>query len=728
VLSEFARTCKAAARAVSLYPSEHPVVVAALARAVASGHRLTREGPVTLGVQPDLLTMDGRAPARPDAAIAEFAALLHERLIGVLTIRPGIDLDDWRAFLPLLAASAADLHAAGGVAQAASRAGSSHLEIREIDYADVLRERGGRHADWDRIVESCLHGETDALDDRAMAALLDALEDPARFALLLERLEIGDLTEVNVRVAALLKLMRAAIDAARARGVAEGERAIATVAASCAVLTPEVMLALIDQRRSGDSAGGATAGAVLSRMTDEAKGAFAVRSVAVDQGASERLARALDVLAPSAEQKKAVLESAGEQARRREQDGDEGFERIWQNAAGALVSHWLSSYSDSAFVSEQYGRELSTAGAPEVQTRRVPDDPPERVQAWAATVSGPALDELDRRLLIDLLRLEDDPERWGAMAGVAASEATRRLEAGDVTAAASLVEAIAGEIGASRRLALEGIAVRHVEQLCSGSLARLVAIRCRQADEAQMEALAHLCQRLGPGLVPAMADALARETGTVVVERLATLLLGFGAAGQQTVEQLRLSPNPAVRRAAIRLLRLGGRPEALPELATMLDDRDPEVQRESLRAIVEIGTPAAFAVLERVLQSDAQGPLVRALVGLRGDNAALAFCHLLAISAPGRQLLDAHLSMIEVLGAARMPDSVRTLAQVLHRGSWWAPRRTAALRRAAATALRRLGTTDAVAVLETAAASGPRGVRQAARLQLARPTRQERPA
>ena len=45
--------------------------------------------------------------------------------------------------------------------------------------------------------------------------------------------------------------------------------------------------------------------------------------------------------------------------------------------------------------------------------------------------------------------------------------------------------------------------------------------------------------------------------------------------------------------------RIGGR-EALPELASMLDDADPEVQRESIRAIVQIGTEEAFAVLERL--------------------------------------------------------------------------------------------------------------------------------
>jgi hypothetical protein len=52
---------------------------------------------------------------------------------------------------------------------------------------------------------------------------------------------------------------------------------------------------------------------------------------------------------------------------------------------------------------------------------------------------------------------------------------------------------------------------------------------------------------------------------------------------------------------------------------------------------------------------------------------------------------------------------------VLYRGEWWAPFRTAALRRAAAAALKRLGSTEALAILQDAAVGGSRGVRSAAK-------------
>jgi PBS lyase HEAT-like repeat. len=82
---------------------------------------------------------------------------------------------------------------------------------------------------------------------------------------------------------------------------------------------------------------------------------------------------------------------------------------------------------------------------------------------------------------------------------------------------------------------------------------------------------------------------------------------------------------------------------------------------------------------------------------------------------------------IESLGALRDPAGVAPLRDALYKGEWWAPRRTAGLRTTAAAALARIGTADALAVLDQAVAEGSRGVRSAARAQLSN-IRQRRPA
>ena len=82
-------------------------------------------------------------------------------------------------------------------------------------------------------------------------------------------------------------------------------------------------------------------------------------------------------------------------------------------------------------------------------------------------------------------------------------------------------------------------------------------------------------------------------------------------------------------------------------------------------------------------------------------------------------LAPVYLRAIESLGALRDPGGIAPLRDALYKGEWWAPRRTAQLRGAAAAALGRIGTPEAFTVLEEAAAQGSRRIRAAARGQLA---------
>jgi hypothetical protein len=716
LLAEFARACKAAARAVSLYPGAHPAIGGSLSRLVSATGRLTSDGRVVCSVHPDMLAIEGEAPVRPDPAIGELATLLHERLIGELTIQREADAEDWRALLLLLARAPEDLLAEGGIGSAWAGSGRSHFEIREIDYAEMLRERaGGEKAQWDRIIALCLQGDTSGLDELALESLRECLSDPQRFGDLLEHFQKSEAVEtlrVGAGVAALLKLMRTALEAARSRSPAAAEHALQTVADSCARLTPEMMLAMLGSRLSSNADDAQMANDLMQRMSDQTVASFVARSVTTEKGATERLAHALEVLVPEAERKGRVLELAHETARQSDAGQEEGFEQLWQSAADMLRS-----YSDASFVSDEYDKELTAARTQALEVERVSDDPPERVHAWVATVSESALQDLDLNLLRDLLRIEHDPALWEAVATIVVGEVERRTLIGDAPSAHALAEALVKETTAEGRPELRAVATRTVERLAAGPLVKHVGTSLRKVEEVEVEFLNRLCHTIGAGVVRPLAELLAVEENPKSTRRLRELLLGFGAAGRQSVEKLKNSPNPAVRRTAIDLLRAFGGQEALPELVSMLTDADPQVQRESIRAIVQIGTNNAYAVLQRALVSKnaTRETVLQELLGLRDDKAAPLLCYVLKQTQPTGRFLKVHLDMIDALGNLRgHPESIRTLKQILYGGSIWTPFKTAALRRAAALALKRIGSDEAAAVLDEAIAKGSRGVRKAA--------------
>src|SRR5262245_25487260 len=177
-LIDFARACKAATRTVTLYPDGHPAIVGALSRLVDTAARATAAGPFTVAATPDRLTIEGRAPARPDPALGELAALLHSHLVGELRILSGADPAAWRSFLLLLGRPGEELLLEGGIARLWAGTGGQHVEVREIDYAQVLRERpAGTDAEWDTIIEHCLAGDAVELDDATLKALLDIASD-----------------------------------------------------------------------------------------------------------------------------------------------------------------------------------------------------------------------------------------------------------------------------------------------------------------------------------------------------------------------------------------------------------------------------------------------------------------------------------------------------------------------------------------------------------------------
>jgi HEAT repeat protein len=223
-------------------------------------------------------------------------------------------------------------------------------------------------------------------------------------------------------------------------------------------------------------------------------------------------------------------------------------------------------------------------------------------------------------------------------------------------------------------------------------------------------------------MVKGLAESLATEGHVPTIRRLKEVLIGFGAAGRHAVEPLRNSTNPAVRRTAIDLLRVFGGNDALRELTAMLGDADTQVKQDSIRAIVQIGTREAYAVLERACAADdrTRQVVLGELVSLRDPKTIPPLCHALATSPLTSATAAQHEAIIEALASLRAhPDSTAALQAALHRGTWWAPMRTARLRQAAAKGLRRLGSPDARVALENAARTGPRGVRKIAAAELA---------
>ena len=142
------------------------------------------------------------------------------------------------------------------------------------------------------------------------------------------------------------------------------------------------------------------------------------------------------------------------------------------------------------------------------------------------------------------------------------------------------------------------------------------------------------------------------------------------------------------------------------------------MQREAIRALLLIGDERNYDVLVKVLSANAsrcRETLIQQL-GSQRDERAIPLCGHLIRRLDHKTVTDVYLAVIGALGGS---DAVRALREALYRGEWWARSRTKALRSAAAEALRRTKMPAAQQALREASTNGPRGVRAAARKQLA---------
>ena len=172
-----------------------------------------------------------------------------------------------------------------------------------------------------------------------------------------------------------------------------------------------------------------------------------------------------------------------------------------------------------------------------------------------------------------------------------------------------------------------------------------------------------MCVSLGEVLVRPLAEALSTEERARARASASRRSSSRSArSGRQEIERLKTSPNPAVRRTAIYLLREFGGSEALPELTELLDDsgaagaarggaRHPQHRHRR-------GVPGAPAGADRA----APTPIARghhAVAGLRPRRTGRAAAS--PTSSPRRSpgpLATVYLRAIEALGALKDPIGI----------------------------------------------------------------------
>jgi hypothetical protein len=727
-LTAFARACKGAARAAALYPPEHKAVGEALDRLAAAAGEATISGPLTMLVVPDNLIVDGRVLERHDLAVTDLAGILHAHRVGEITVGKGVPPASWRELVALLIEDPDHLRLRGGIARALTTAGALGIAVSEIDYAGLFEgdgagsrrllepapETADATADWAAIVARCLDGAAQALDADALRQLADIVRDPERLTGFFEGIDgaAGIRTPAEL-CGALLGTLQQVLDYLKREAPDEVEAAIENMASAFAGLSAASVVEMAGTGRGPGAMHADLASAIVGRIDDRGLARFISRSVARERHASSRLAEAVRLLAPDPVRRRSVAPLVHEELARNPACEDSSFDSLWSE-----VADMLTTYSDKAYVSDSYDRELASARHRATDLSRGFDDPPERIVEWLKTVADGAVRERDLQMLADLLAVQrvDDRRREAVELVMAQIEALADI--GDFDGVGRLV-------GTARRAGAALVAEGHeddvsgaLDQLARGPLVARVAPHLQAARDAEFDQVRAICAALGPALVPRLAEVLSTEERPRARRRLAELILAFGEHGRASVRDLAASPNPVVRRTAVQLLRMRGGSESAPVLIALAADTDSEVRRDAARAILSLGVDESFDALREILAAPShpgRATIVEELVTTRDQRAESLLCHVVQHFECKGSMRAIYLQSLERLGAIGGQDAVDALDDILNRRRFWPLFRAREVRLAAAGALSRINRSTAREALMKAAAVGSYGVRAAAR-------------
>ena len=230
-------------------------------------------------------------------------------------------------------------------------------------------------------------------------------------------------------------------------------------------------------------------------------------------------------------------------------------------------------------------------------------------------------------------------------------------------------------------------------------------------DEAGWETMRAVITMIGPTSIEALKPVMASEEQTLLVQRAADMIVGFGPAAVVRIAPMVDDDRWFVQRNSAQLLGRIAAPEGVPLLQSLLRRGEPRVARATVSALISIRDPSAARAIHTVLRT-ATGELRRAVIeALVADRDPRVVPMLGRIIAESQPLGKDHVVVLETLaaiGSVGSETGVPTLAKTIQQRAFFRRRRLRAIKKRGVDALARIGGPQATAALDAAAHTGDR--------------------
>ena len=713
-LLNVARALLVAARNWALYPPEHPAVASSVQRLCDAVKRASLGSVFGIGITPDTLLIDGAGAGQSEGAIAEAAALLHDRDLLHITFLGDVSYDGISRLLRLLSIDAQERRRSGGPVKIWARDGHPSLVLEQLDYAKLFARTEGDIAEpakrddlWRSIVMAISGGSKAVFDERAQRRLLEIGGSPV---------DIGDLANevaapscavdgspmITSQAAAVLAAFRHLTSIVSVMSPERMPEVVSNLVTAAAQLSPHLLMQMM---QTPDDPGAVPVVASMAAAFDDVKVAqLLATALALEGRASDRLATIFNTIAPDEDRKRRVLTMTRTMLNETDFGKSGQFQVLWTSAEELLIS-----YNDSDFVSDSYRTALDGVGGRAERAATSGDLPPDLAE-WIDTLGQDNVRSLSVLLLTDLLAIERDPGRADEIAHDMAALAEDLLLSGAYEDTRLVTDALgerARTVGAIGRDACR----QALDRLGGSSTMLETAQLLGDLDEPELEKVRAIVTIVGPSTIEPLKSMLMVEEETVAFQRAADLVVSFRRQAIGPLAPLAEDARWFVQRNAAKMLGRIGTVEAVPLLQPLLRKGDPRVARAAVSALGVIPDPAAARAVHTILRT-ATGEVRRAVIdALVADKDARVVPMLARIIFESDALGRDHevvLATLTALGAVAGELAVAPLAAAIQVRSFWRRKKARAIKERGVGALARMGTPEAKAALEEAVKTGDR--------------------
>ena len=717
-----ARSLVSAGRSWALYPPEHPAVRTSLDRLTTAVRDASGGQALCFGVTPDTLLIEGVPVSTREGPTTETAAWLHNRDIVQLSFLGDVPRAALHELLALLSEDPEKLRQEGGPAKAWAQRGHPTVLVEQIDYAKVLEdrevERPARKKDdlWRAIVRAVLERRK-TLDEGMQRRLLEIAGDVGAIGELASDImaphhSADGSPMLTTQAAAVVAAYRHLAGIVEVMAPERRTEVMQNLAIATATMDPRIVVEML---RAPDEPAGAVAGAIplrqeLAAAFDDMKVAnLLATTLAIEGQASARLAEVFGTIAADEPRKRRVLTLARDLLTETSFGQTDQFSTLWSSMEELLLT-----YNERPFVGADYKTGLDQIGT---RAERMADDVAPELASLLHTLAQDNVRRLSVTLLLDLLRLERDPQRAPEVARDVGALAEDLLLSGDYESALAVTTALAEQAANPKSITHEG-SRETLDAVASTVAFHEAADLLGDLDEPSAVQFAQICRNVGPASLDALRNAFASESETVAMRRARGLAIEFGARAVSRLAPLVSGEQWYTRRNAAQVLGMIGAAEAVPLLQPLLRGTDARVLQGAVEALAAIDDPAAARAIHTVLRS-ATGEHRLAVVAALAKEKDLRVVPLLArILTESNPLGTDHEIVLETLDAVAQvggDQALGAVGTVMRCRSWFARKRMRAVKQASIVTLRRIGTPAAGRLLAAAATSGDRLLRKLAK-------------